>query len=76
MLTLKEAAEFFGIKYVTLVSYKARGWLPPPDRVVARSPLWRRSTLTEWQRARPGMGVNGGQPSHKRNQPTPNGETP
>lgn len=43
-----------------------RGDLPPPDGHAGRSPWWYETTITAWERARPGRGTGGGRP---RNEP-------
>ena len=60
MLTLQDFADDLGVEYHTLVVYKTKGKLPPPDAVVGRSPLWARATVTKYKASRPGPGAGGG----------------
>ncbi|MCA4741560.1 hypothetical protein H8Z64_23990 [Mycobacterium avium subsp. hominissuis] len=41
------------------------GDLPEPDHFFGRTPVWRLSTITQWQAARPGQGAGGGRPTPK-----------
>jgi hypothetical protein len=42
------------------------GDLPPPDGHAGRAPWWYETTIAEWEKRRPGPGVGGGWPSHRR----------
>lgn len=79
LLTVGDVAESLGLKQRTIRNYHAvatrrrrddttrRGDFPPPDLFVGRTPVWKTSTITAWQRRRPGQGVGGGRP---RKEPT------
>lgn len=47
-LDTRAVAERLGIAVRTVHSYKANGRLPPPDRVVGRSPLWLPETIEHY----------------------------
>lgn len=76
-----EVAKMIGVAYNTVRYYlqQARANrslgvlkaadLPEPDRFFGRSPVWRRSTIEAWVKARPGRGVGGGRPRGSRNTP-------
>lgn len=56
LLTLQEFADLVGVKYHTMVTYKAKGKLPDPDAKVGNSPLWKRSTAKAFVKAGAGRG--------------------
>lgn len=55
-LEITDIADHLGLKVVSVRRYISRGVLPEADRRVGRSPLWKRSTITAWERSRPGHG--------------------
>lgn len=73
-LDLRAVAEMVGVEYRTIRNYHQTaerrrreqdvrpGDLPEPDNIFGRSPVWKRSTITAWQRNRPGRGTGGGRP--------------
>ncbi len=54
--TIADVAEFLGVRDTTVSTYYLRGQMPQPDNRFARSPVWRPSTVVEWNRQRPGRG--------------------
>ena len=71
-LTLADIAERIGVGIDSIRVYHQRatknrrdgnprpGDLPPPYRVVGRSPVWKLQTIIRWEAKRPGRGVGGG----------------
>lgn len=49
LLTNDQVAELLGVKYSTLYTYRRRNTLPKPDSYVGRTPVWKRTTIEEWQ---------------------------
>lgn len=49
-------ADMLGIGYATVRKYRRVGRLPEPDHHMGGSPIWRRTTIDEWRRNRPGQG--------------------
>ena len=56
MLTVADIAEAAGVTKATIDSYRYRGYLPEPQVVRARTPLWSRPVITHWLQQRPGCG--------------------
>src|SRR3954451_19844181 len=54
--TTTEVADYLGVRVGTISSYRQRGQMPPPDRTLGRTHLWRPSTITQWQQRRARMG--------------------
>jgi predicted DNA-binding transcriptional regulator AlpA len=48
-LTSTQVASLLGVSAKTISAYKARGQMPPPDRIYGRTPLWRHSTIEAWR---------------------------
>ena len=42
------------------------GDMPEPDAYYGQSPVWKASTVEKWIARRPGPGVGGGTPSHRK----------
>lgn len=63
-LTMSEIATLLGLEPGTIPVYKLRAkkarkagkdddaLMPPPDRMVGRTPVWKRSTVERWDAAR------------------------
>lgn len=47
-----EIAQIIGISAATLRNYRKRGYMPPPDVMLADRPRWREATVIAWQRER------------------------
>ncbi len=62
LLDTSDVAELVGVKVPTIRTYLHRGDMPKPDRVIGRSPVWRRETIDAWLAERPGRGAGGGRP--------------
>ncbi|MFP4148700.1 MAG: helix-turn-helix transcriptional regulator [Nitriliruptoraceae bacterium] len=56
MLTVGEIAEATGVSKATIDSYRYRGYLPEPQTVRGRTPLWTRPVIRHWLGSRPGSG--------------------
>jgi hypothetical protein len=56
MLTVTEIAELAAVSKATIDSYRYRGYLPEPQVVKGRTPLWTRPVIRYWLRSRPGSG--------------------
>jgi 8-oxo-dGTP pyrophosphatase MutT (NUDIX family) len=54
--TTSDVAAYLGLRVGTVSSYRQRGQMPPPDRTVGRTHLWRPKTILDWQRSRPRVG--------------------
>jgi len=51
-LTGQEVADTAGLKYKTLWTYLKRNTLPEPDLYLGNKPLWKRSTIDQWNSTR------------------------
>jgi hypothetical protein len=47
-LTAKELAEYAGLPYRHLWTYRSRGILPMPDMYIGNKPLWSRTLIDSW----------------------------
>ncbi|MCC5948621.1 MAG: hypothetical protein JJT89_09220 [Nitriliruptoraceae bacterium] len=56
MLTVGDIAEAAGVSKATIDSYRYRGYLPEPQVVRGRTPLWARPIVRRWLATRPGSG--------------------
>jgi predicted DNA-binding transcriptional regulator AlpA len=56
MLTVAEVADLAAVSKATIDSYRYRGYLPEPQVVKGRTPLWTRPVIRHWLRSRPGPG--------------------
>lgn len=56
MLTVSDIARMAGVSKATIDSYRYRGYLPAPQAVQGRTPLWARPVVARWLRTRPGSG--------------------
>jgi hypothetical protein len=56
MLTVVDISELAGVSKATIDSYRYRGYLPEPQVVKGRTPLWSRPVVDHWLGARPGAG--------------------
>jgi hypothetical protein len=54
--TIDDVAEFWEVKPETVRTYRARkrAYMPPPDRMIGRTPVWKPRTIIDYQR--PGRG--------------------
>lgn len=53
LLSYRDVSELMGISQGTLRNYRRRGYMPPPDVMVADDrPRWREATILEWKRQR------------------------
>lgn len=48
----RDIAVMVGTTEGTLRNYRRRGYMPPPDVMLADRPRWREATITNWQRQR------------------------
>jgi hypothetical protein len=56
MLTVGDIAAAAGVSKATIDSYRYRGYLPEPQIVRGRTPLWARPIVRHWLETRPGSG--------------------
>lgn len=56
MMTVSDIAEVAGVSKATVDSYRYRGYLPAPQIIRGRTPLWARPIVHHWLRTRPGSG--------------------
>lgn len=54
LLTLQEVEQRLGYARGTLTSLRAKGYMPEPDQQYGRTPLWRETTIENWQINRKG----------------------
>ena len=47
-VTNQDVVKMTGLAYNTLYSYRGRGILPPPDKHIGRTPLWKHKTIEKW----------------------------
>jgi predicted site-specific integrase-resolvase len=47
-MTAREVADYAGINYPNLWTYRKRGILPMPDMYVGNKPLWSKSLIESW----------------------------
>lgn len=57
MMTVGDIAAAAGITKATVDSYRYRGYLPEPQVVRGRTPLWARPIVRYWMATRPGPGA-------------------
>lgn len=67
LLTIAQLARRLDLKPTTVRKYRSLGILPEPDLVISNVPLWKPITIDRWLPTRPGKGVGGGAPMHRRN---------
>lgn len=56
LVSMAEIAALINVNVTAVRSYRSRGILPEPLLVLAVGPIWKRSTIIDWQAARPGKG--------------------
>ncbi len=56
MLTISDIAEMVGVAPDTIAAYRYRGYLPEPQAVIGRTPVWSRPVIRYWLQTRPGNG--------------------
>lgn len=56
MLCVSDISEIAGVTKATIDSYRYRGYLPEPQVVRSRTPLWTRPIIHHWMQNRPGCG--------------------
>jgi hypothetical protein len=56
MLTVADIGELAGVSKATIDSYRYRGYLPDPQIIKGRTPLWSRPIVRHWLSTRPGAG--------------------
>lgn len=56
MLTVADISEAAGVSKSTIDSYRYRGYLPEPQIIRGRTPLWARPIVRRWLDDRPGPG--------------------
>lgn len=63
--TTSDVAAYLGVGVATVSAYHRRGQMPPPDKTIGRTHVWRPSRIMEWHRSRPRPGV-GGRPARSK----------
>jgi hypothetical protein len=56
LLTVADVGELASVSKATIDSYRYRGYLPEPQFVKVRTPLWTRPVIRHWLHQRPGCG--------------------
>lgn len=56
MVTISDIAEMVGVAPDTIAAYRYRGYLPEPQAVIGRTPVWSRPVIRHWLETRPGNG--------------------
>jgi hypothetical protein len=56
MLTVADIGDLADVSKATIDSYRYRGYLPEPQVVKGRTPLWSRPVVRRWLATRPGAG--------------------
>lgn len=56
MLTIADIADMTGVAPDTIAAYRYRGYLPEPQAVIGRTPVWSRPIIRHWLKTRPGNG--------------------
>lgn len=56
MVTISDIAEMVGVAPDTIAAYRYRGYLPEPQAVIGRTPVWSRPVIRHWLQTRPGNG--------------------
>lgn len=54
--TTTDVAKYLGVRTATVSSYHRRGQMPPADKKIGRTQLWRPSTILTWDKGRKGRG--------------------
>lgn len=52
LLGYRDIATMLGVTEATLRNYRRRGYMPPPDIMLADRPRWRVATIDAWQAKR------------------------
>jgi predicted DNA-binding transcriptional regulator AlpA len=70
LFTVAQIAKAAGVSKATIDSYRYRGYLPEPQTMSGRTPLWARPIINRWLETRPGAGwrsdIYGRQQLHER----------
>jgi hypothetical protein len=56
MLTVADIAQLLEVAPDTIAAYRHRGYLPEPQAVIGRTPVWSRPIIRQWMESRPGNG--------------------
>jgi predicted DNA-binding transcriptional regulator AlpA len=56
LLTVADVGQLASVSKATIDSYRYRGYLPEPQFVKVRTPLWTRPVIRHWLQQRPGCG--------------------
>lgn len=56
MLTMGDIADMIDVEPDTVAAYRYRGYLPEPQAVIGRTPVWSRPIVRHWLQTRPGNG--------------------
>ena len=58
-LTSTDIAKMTGLKTETIYTYRKRNTLPEPDHLIGRTPVWKKTTIEEWNSKRPTVTIEG-----------------
>lgn len=56
MVTISDIAEMVDVAPDTIAAYRYRGYLPDPQAIIGRTPVWSRPVIQHWLETRPGNG--------------------
>ena len=56
MLTVADIAEMVGVARDTIAAYRYRQYMPEPQAIIGRTPVWSRPVIRHWVQTRPGNG--------------------
>ena len=56
MLTIGDIADMMEVAPDTVAAYRYRGYLPEPQALIGRTPVWSRPIIRHWLATRPGNG--------------------
>lgn len=57
--TTSEVAAYLGVQVATVTNYRKRDQMPPPEKTIGRTHVWRPRQVIEWHSKRPRPGVGG-----------------
>lgn len=68
LLTMRGIAEYVGVEYDSIRTYRAKKLLPEPVMTLDNTPLWTKPVIRAWNEQRPGQG-GGVRPNRQSNSP-------
>lgn len=58
-LTSTDISKLTGLKVDTIYTYRKRNTLPDPDQYIGRTPVWKKTTIEEWNSKRSAVTIEG-----------------